>query len=673
MIPYNKLTKIPYGGDYNPEQWPEEIWEEDMRLFKLAGIDIVTLNVFSWAALQPNETSYDFSKLDKIMELVKKNGLKVCMATSTGAHPAWMARKYPDILRVDFDGRKHKFGIRHNSCPSSPTYQKYSVALAEKIAERYKDYDNIVAWHISNEYGGECYCENCEKAFRVWLQKRYKTIDKLNEVWDTPFWGHTFYDWDDVVLPDRRSEFFDEESVTAQGIALDYDRFMSDAIMDMYIREYDVVKKILPDAAITTNLMGFYKRLNYFEWAKHMDFVSWDNYPEVGVSYANIAMSHDLMRGIKQGEPFALMEQTPSVTNWHSYCALKRPGVMRLWSYQAVAHGADTVMFFQMRRSIGACEKYHGAVIDHAGHENTRVFREISQLGKELETIGPEIFGLKTKSDIAIIMDWENWWAVEHSAGPSCELKYLREFGRCYEALRNMNYNVDIVAPSDDLSGYKLVVAPLLYMVKYDDDENIRNFVKNGGKFVTTFFSGIVQENDLVITGGYPGRLRNILGIWVEEQDALPTDTKNHFVYNGKTYPAEILCDLLHLEGAEQIDESGYQEDFYKGFPVLTKNNFGKGAAYYVATASNEEFYREFFGTLCDENGIMPVLEMPEGIEVTSRENNEKRLVFILNHNDEDTKISLPMGGKDLITGIEYAIGEMVIEAKGVLILKVER
>ncbi|MBO5371611.1 MAG: beta-galactosidase [Lachnospiraceae bacterium] len=673
MIPYNKLTKIPYGGDYNPEQWPEEIWEEDMRLFKLAGIDIVTLNVFSWAALQPDETTYDFSKLDKIMELVKKNGLKVCMATSTGAHPAWMARKYPDVLRTDFQARKRKFGGRHNSCPSSPTYEKYSVALAEKLAERYKEYDNIVAWHISNEYGGECYCENCEKQFRVWLQKRYKSIDKLNEAWNTAFWGHTLYDWDDAVLPDSRTEFFEDTFVMAQGIAVDYDRFMSDAIMQMYIREYDAIKKIIPDAVITTNLMGFYKRLNYFEWAKHMDFISWDNYPAVGDTYAKTAMAHDLMRGIKNGEPFALMEQTPSVTNWHTYCALKRPGVMRLWSYQAVAHGADTVMFFQMRRSIGSCEKYHGAVIDHAGHENTRVFREISALGKELEKIGPEIFGLKTKSDIALMMDWENWWAIEYSAGPSQELRYLKEFGRFYETLRNMNYNVDIVSPDMDLSSYKLVIAPLLYMVKYDDDENIRNYVKNGGNFVTTFFSGIVQENDLVITGGYPGRLRDILGIWVEEQDALPNGEKNQFIYHGKEYPAELLCDLLHLEGAKQIDEGGYQKDFYAGMPVLTKNNFGEGAAYYVATASNEAFYREFIGSLCGEMGIEPVLDVPEGIEVTSRENDKKQLIFIMNHNDAETVIHLPMSGKDLITGEEYADGEMVLEAKGVRVLKIEK
>ena len=239
MIPYEKLKKIPYGGDYNPEQWPEETWQEDMRLFRLAGIDIVTLNVFSWAALQPDETTYDFSKLDKIMALVKENGLKVCMATSTGAHPAWMAKKYPDILRVDFEGRKRKFGGRHNSCPNSPTYHKYAPRLAKKLAERYRGYDNIVAWHISNEFGGECYCENCEKEFRVWLKKKYGTIETLNRAWNTSFWGHTFYEWDEIVVPDMRSEHFDVDRTMFQGISLDYRRFMADSILACYQMKYD--------------------------------------------------------------------------------------------------------------------------------------------------------------------------------------------------------------------------------------------------------------------------------------------------------------------------------------------------------------------------------------------------------------------------------------------------
>lgn len=379
MLPYEKLDQIVYGGDYNPEQWPKEVWKEDMQMLKDAGIDIVTLNVFSWARLQPNETTYDFSLLDEIMELVRANGMKVCLATSTAVHPAWMAKKYPDILRVNFQGIKRKFGDRHNSCPNSPTYRKYAARLAGKLAEHYKDYDNIVAWHVSNEFGGECYCENCEKEFRVWLQKKYRTIDALNQAWDTAFWGHTFYDWDEIVVPDMRSEHFETDRTTFQGISLDYRRFMSDSMLECYELEEKAIKEVIEDAVVTTNLMGFYKPLDYFKWAKKMDFVSWDNYPSNEDSYAKIAMAHDLMRGIKGGEPFALMEQTPSVTNWLPYNALKRPGVMRLWSYQAVAHGADTVMFFQMRRSIGACEKYHGAVIDHAGSRQARVYKEVAQ------------------------------------------------------------------------------------------------------------------------------------------------------------------------------------------------------------------------------------------------------------------------------------------------------
>ena len=404
--------KIAYGGDYNPEQWPQDSWEEDMRLIKLAHIDTLTLNVFSWASLQPSEEEYCFDKLDKIMGLARENGMKVCLATSTGAHPAWMARKYPEILRTDFGGVKRKFGGRHNSCPNSMVYRNYSVKLAGELAKRYQDYDNIVAWHISNEYGGECYCENCEKAFRVWLKKRYGTLEKLNRAWNTSFWGHTFYDWEEIVLPDTRSEHMQLERTMAQGISIDYRRFNSDSILECFRLEYEAVKQYTPDIPVTTNLMGAYKPLDYQKWGKYMDFISWDNYPSNEDSVSKTAFNHDLMRGVGGGKPFILMEQTPSLQNWQPFNALKRPGVMRLWSYQAVAHGSDAVLFFQIKRSIGGCEKYHGAVIDHAGHENTRVFREVAELGLELERLGSEVLGSVGTAQTAIMFDWENWSAV---------------------------------------------------------------------------------------------------------------------------------------------------------------------------------------------------------------------------------------------------------------------
>ena len=601
MFQDSRINKVLYGGDYNPEQWPEEIWEEDMRLFKLAGIDEVTLNVFSWAALQPSEDTYNFEKLDKIMDLVEANGLKVFLATSTAAHPAWMAKRHPDILRTEFSGMKRKFGSRHNSCQNSPTYQKYSVLLAKKLAERYGERECVIGWHICNEYGGECYCENCEKQFRVWLKEKYGTIEEVNKAWDTSFWGHTFYDWDEIVLPNMLSEHFEPDRTTFQGISLDYRRFNSEGMLKCYQAEAAAIRSVVPDAKITTNLMGFYKPLDYQMWAKSMDFISWDNYPANEDPYSRIAMNHDLMRGIKGRQPFVLMEQTPSVTNWLAYNALKRPGVMRLWSYQAMAHGADAVLFFQMRRSIGACEKYHGAVIDHVGTENTRAFREISQLGKELQQLGDKTLGARSRAKAAILVDWDNWWAIEYSAGPSRDLKYLDEVFLYYRALEEQNYAVD--------------------------------------------------------------------SIGVEESDALPRDKRNHFMYGGVSCEASLLCDLMHLEGAREL--ASYEEDFYAGTPVITENSFGAGKAYYVGTRFSQEFYRMFMRERMEEKGISPVLEAPEGVEATERFKDGKGVMFVLNHNDEETVFVLNEARKDLLTGEQYEGGTVVtLEAKGVMLLE---
>ncbi len=662
-----KHNKMNFGGDYNPEQWDESVWEEDMRLFKLAHVDTVTLNVFSWAALQPSEDVYDFSKLDKIMKMVKDNGLKVVLATSTAAHPAWMAKRYPEILRVEFNGMKRKFGGRHNSCPNSQVYRKYSVRLADKLAERYKDYDNIIAWHISNEYGGECYCENCEKAFQGWLKDKYKTIDELNRVWNTSFWSHTFYDWDEVVLPNMLSEHWGYDYSMFQGISIDYRRFNSDSILDCYKLEYDAVKKHTPDIPVTTNFMEFYKPLDYQKWAKYLDFASWDSYPWIGASKGVMALNHELIRGLKQGSPFVLMEQTPSVQNWQPYNELKRPGVMRLWSYQAVAHGADAVMFFQMRRSIGACEKYHGALIDHAGHENTRVFREMAELGAELEKIGEKTLGSVEKAECAIVFDWDNWWAIEYSSGPSRLMKYRDEVQKYYDAFNSLNIPVDIVSVEDDLSKYKVVCTPILYMVKTGFDEKLRSFVKNGGTLITSFFSGYVDEHDLVTVGGYPGKLRDILGVWVEESDALPEGKKNKCEWNGSEYDAELLCDLLHTEGAKTL--ATYTTDFYAGMPMLTENEFGNGKAYYVAARSNDEFYAKLIGTVCDNVGAKAVMATPDGVEATARYTADKKFVFLLNFAEETKEVVADADYYDILNDAEIKAGDKIEMPKTAVVI----
>lgn len=655
------INTVLYGGDYNPEQWPKEIWLEDMRLMKKAHINIVTLNTFSWAALQPSEDEYCFDTLDQIMELVRENGLKVCMATSTGAHPAWMAKRHPDILRTEYNGMKRKFGGRHNSCPNSPTYRHYAAKLARQLVGRYKDYDNIVAWHISNEFGGECYCENCEKAFREWLKHRFGTIEELNRVFYTSFWGHTFYDWDEVVLPNLQSEHFMADGMDRtmfQGITLEYRRFMSESMLECFRLEYEEIKKEMPEVPITTNLMGFYKPLDYQRWAESMDFISWDAYPAPGDTPAETALTHDLMRGIKNQQSFVLMEQTPSVTNWQPYNKLKRPGQMRLLSYQAAAHGADAIQFFQIRRSVGACEKFHGAVIDHAGRDDTRVFREVEQLGAELQQLGGAFLEGNTPARTAIYFDWENWWALEYSAGPSIRMQYLDAVRDYYTAAFELNIPVNIIGMDDALDAYQVVIAPLLYMTKAGVDDKIRKFVKEGGIFITTYFSGIVDEHDIVIQGGYPGRLRDILGIWVEENDALPEGERNSFLYKGSIYPAEILCDLMRLEGAEAL--SVYEQDFYQQTPAVTKNLFGKGCAYYVGTRSNHAFYHHFMEDIFKEAGISSTMVTPDGVEAAVRVSGDREILFLMNHNAGEARVVMNGDYVDLLSGRRYETGSLI-------------
>lgn len=672
-----KLPKIWYGGDYNPDQWPKEVWREDMRLFKLAHIDVASLPVFSWSLLQPEEERYDFSWLDEILDLLAENEIYACLATSTAAHPAWMARRYPDVLRVDFQGRKHLFGQRHNSCPNSPTYRKYAARLAGRLAERYKDHPTLVAWHVSNEYGGACYCDNCAKAFRRWLQRRYKSLDVVNEVWNTRFWNHTFYDWDEIVPPNLLSEHLSDRDPTRtafQGISLDYARFNSDSLLQCYLNEYQEIKKHTPDIMVTTNMMGTYKPLNYFEWAKHLDIISWDNYPSNQTDTASIALRHDLMRGLKEGQPFMLMEQTPSQQNWQPYNGVKRPGVMRLWSYQAVAKGADTVMFFQLRQSRGACEKFHAAVISHAGHEHTRTFQECAELGKELAQLGDEVIGTSIDARIGLLFDWENWWALEFSSGPSVDLKYLPQIEKYYRACWKQNLPVDLIHPDMDLSRYDIVIAPVLYMLQPGFSDRIKAFVQEGGVFLTTFFSGIVDSNDRAFLGGFPGELKDLLGIWAEETDALFPDMKNAMVV-GEEHPglsgvheSGLICDVIHAETAQVVGV--YEKDFYASQPALTRNTFGEGEAWYVATDPHQQFVDQLITYLAKEKGIEPVLDTPEDVEATKRNDDDRSYIFLLNHSDETKEIDLKaIEGMDLLSG-EAVKGKILLKPKDVAIIK---
>ncbi|MGH1786033.1 beta-galactosidase [Enterococcus casseliflavus] len=644
------FDRILFGGDYNPNQWPKEIWEEDIRIFKKASINSATVNVFSWAKIQPSENCYDFEELDQIIEKLSTEGFDIVLATSTAALPAWMFKKYPEVARTDYDGRHHKFGQRHNACPNSLVYQKYAERLATKLAERYGENPQVTCWHINNEYGGECYCDNCEKAFRVWLKDKYHTIEALNKAWNMEFWGHTVYEWDEIVLPNALSEGIGYDKTAFAGISIDYRRFNSDSLLKNYMMERDAIRKIDPTTPITTNLMGTFKGLDYFKWAKEMDLVSWDNYPSYNTPWSLVAMTHDLMRGLKQ-QPFMLMEQTPSQQNWQPYNSLKKPGQMRAQSYQTIAHGADTIQYFQLRRSVGACEKFHGAVIEHVGHEDTRVFRETAALGAELAQLS-DIIGTQTQAQVAVIFDWDNYWALEYTSGPTVDLKYVEQIHRYYRYFYEQNIAVDLVPVDADLSKYKLVAAPVLYMIKEGMQERLTDFVKQGGALLITYMSGIVDQSDNVHLGGYPGPLRELAGIWVEEIDALAPEQSNgvSLVNEELTGTSNLVSDLIHLENAEAL--AHYTSNFYAEMPAVTKNTFGDGTVYYFGGQLEDQLQDQLFKTIVKETDITPVIEEATKLEIACRENAEAKFFVIINFHEEAQPLpEMFVGKKDLLTG----------------------
>ena len=647
-----------FGGDWNPEQWPEDTWEHDLDMLEDAHINEVTINVFSWALLQPAEDRYDFSMLDKIVALLVKHDFNIVMATGTAALPGWMVRLHPETIRTEQNGTRHVFGGRHNFCPTSPYFRKASRALAAHVAERYAGTSGLVAWHVCNEYGGGgglCYCDHCAEAFRTWLKNKYGTVEALNKAWCANFWSHTIYDWGDVVPPVSYGDGISDAKCVVSGLQMDYRRFQNQAQLACYTNERDAIRAYDAATPITTNLMGTFKDLDYFEWAKEMDVVSWDNYPGMGTPPSFTAMCHDLMRGIGGNKPFMLMEQTPNQQNWFPFCKVKRPGEVRKLSWQAVSHGADTVQFFQMKQSIGGCERFHGAVIAHDGTEQSRVFKETAALGGELDRIGKRIMGSEIRAKVAIMFDWQSYWSLEGCVGPTAGFSYPNEVHRFYRAFWRRNVPVDIIestTPLDKLKQYDLVVAPALITVLPGVAETLESYVSEGGSFITGYMAGIHDEHDLVVPGGYPGKLRDLMGVWVEEIDALAPDETIEVHGDAVDAKGEIVASIIHREGARRLAAYGGGE-FYAGHSALTVNTYGKGKAYFVGTPLDETGMSAFMAPIIKELGLKP-LDTPEDVSLSVRYGDDGvRYAFLINNSESDKRLCLDElnGGVELLTG----------------------
>ena len=670
-----KTEKLLHGGDYNPEQWLKrpDILEKDLDMLEKANCNVVTLGVFSWSTLEPEEGIFHFEWLQEIIDKLYKRGISTILGTPSGARPKWMADKYPEVLRVDETGHRNHFGFRHNHCYTSPVYREKVHIMNKKLAEEVAVHPGVILLHISNELGGECHCPLCQDAFRRWLKEKYHTIENLNDRWCTTFWSHTYQNFDQIESPSRIGE------TQLHGLNLDWKRFVTHQTVDFLRQEVSALREGGSELPVTANLMHFFGGLDYFKLAKEIDVVSWDTYPTwykkplIDIAYDN-GMCHDLMRSLKR-KPFFQMESCPTSTNWQSVSKLKKPGMLFAQSMQAIAHGSEGALYFQIRQSRGASEKFHGAVIDHYGGEDTRVFREVSEVGAALKEL-KELAGTTTRSQVAMIYDWDSQWAMEDSQGPRNKgLHYMEAMLKYYRGFRKQGLNVDLIDMTCDLDVYKILAMPMVYMFKEGFAEKVRTFVENGGILITSYWSGIVDDTDRCYLGGTPHGLMDVLGLRSTEIDGLYDWEENQMVPEtgnqlGLTdiYICKNLCDLVELRGAKPL--MTYGSDFYQGYPCLTVNTFGKGNAWYVAADADEKFYADFLGRIvrdsCVSSGISE--EIPDALEITVRERDDVKYYIYQNYGIQAVKIPVPDGK---VTWI-YGNGQEELKVYGLAVAKVE-
>ena len=636
--------KLLHGGDYNPEQWLDrpDILAQDIELMKKACVNTVTLGVFSWSALEPQEGVYTLDWLADIIHNLYANGIRTILATPSAARPAWLAHKYPEVRRVRADRVRELYNRRQNYCYTSPLYRDKVRRIDQKLAQRFGSDPAVILWHISNEMGGDCHCELCQAEFRRWLQARYGSLQALNKAWNARFWSHDYTAWEQIESPAPQGEN------AVQALALDWKRFVSDRHIDFLKFERDTVKELAPDAKFTVNMMYRFDGIDYFKMAKEIDVASWDNYPTwhkptetVEETALDTAMMHDLFYSMK-GNPFLLMESSPSFTNWQPISKQKKPGIAELAALQTVAHGADSVLYFQWRASRGAEEKLHGAVIGHDGRQDARAFTETVQVGEKLEKLS-EITAVQREKQALIVHDWQNKWALEGSCGPrNAGLGYWDELKRHYNALARAGIAVEFGDETADLTGYRLVVVPMLYLLTDDFAKKLCGFAQNGGTVVVTYWTGVVDESDLCRLGDTPYGLTELLGLRRTEIDGMyDGETRRCTPVSGCALPeaqASILCEVAALNDTDPAEPlSIYAEDYFAQCPAAAVHKYGAGRAYYLASRFDEDFYRAFYRDAAKELGLTPAWAqpLPAGVLAVKRGN----FVFVQNCTEQPVTV----------------------------------
>ena len=675
-ILFPQVNGLLHGGDYNPEQWLDcpDILDKDIQLMKQVNINTVTLGVFSWSTHEPTEGNINFDWLNNIMNKLYSNGIYTVLATPTGARPAWLDEKYPSSMRCDDMGIRAHHGLRHNHCMQSSEFRQKVRIIDSALASRFANHPGVLMWHISNELGGYCYCDTCRKRFRQWLADRYDhDINKLNKAWWTIFWSHTFDSFDQIDPPYKNGEN------CVLGLNLDWKRYCTWSATDFMRFEIDTLRASGATQPTTTNYMEMFYDYDYHYMSQFIDVISWDNYPELHNNWQSDAdtmlersFNHALFRSMKPGQPFMMMESAPGVVNWRPYNKYRRPGVHKLISMQAVATGSDTVQYFQIRKGRGSSEQYHGAVIDHIGTNDTRIFKEVAALGNDLNAIS-EVTGSVSDNKVAILFDWDNRWAIDDAWALANETKnFDKTCMEIYNEFMGFGVEPDIISSDMDWSNYKVICAPMLYLLHDNAAEKIKAFVQNGGQFMTTYFSGYVDKTCLNFLGGFPGGgLSEVFGLHSEEIDTLYPEDEVSITIFDKTGRAGHLVkvhdyqELLRDVTADVLAK--YYNDYMEDTPAITRNTYGKGNAYYVACRTLQSDIEFIYREMLDNVGVS-YSKLPDGIEKHTRYAENIRYDFYLNCTDKPITLS-NVEGYDLLSKTDLS-GKTIIDKHGVCIVK---
>lgn len=654
--------RLVYGCDYNPEQWDPSVWIEDVRLMKEAGVNLVAVNIFGWAEIEPHQGDFRFDSLDAVMDLLAENGIGVNLGTGTSSTPAWLTTEHPEILPQEADGTTRWPGGRQAFCPSSPLYRERALALVEQVAARYGTHPALRLWHVSNELGCHnalCYCDVSAAAFRGWLCARYLTLDALNAAWGTAFWSQRYSAWEQI-LPPRLTL-----SATNPTQTLDFNRFSSDELLAHYRAEEEVLRRA-SDAPVTTNFMvaAHIRNQDYWTWAPSMDVIANDHYLDHRLEdpEAELAFAADTTRGLAQGRPWMLMEHSTGAVNWQPRNIAKGPGGMLRNSLTHLARGADGLCFFQWRASLQGSEKFHSAMVPHAGTDS-QTWRDVVELGSTLGKLR-ELAGSTVQADVALVFSWEAWWAHDQESHPSGDVRYIEQVHAAYRALWQAGLTVDVVAPGADLDAYRLVVVPHLYLVRDEHAEVISEFVRKGGSAFLTFFSGIVDENERVRPGGYPGAFLDLLGIRSEE--FFPLHPAHPLMLDNGS-PASLWSESLRLTTAEAVLR--YATGHHPGTPAVTRNRVGSGEAWYAGTVLDGAVLKDLLLRAAAAAGVK-LPDVQAGLECVTRRGTGYDYLFLINHSPEDRKYRVH--GLELLTA-EAVADVVVVPAGAVRVVRTQR